>query len=189
MPQNSDLPSIQVYFSAPSYKNDSEKTKLLSIRQAILKLGYRFTYDWLEDGEKLSAKKLYEKAISGINRADLVVAEVSEPSTGVGQQIAYAVENKIPVIALKEKGKSDKNSRFTLGSEDDLLKIYSYRLPEISKMLELALSEQSSKRFEKFNFVSTPEINNYLSLKSDMKGISKSQLLRQIIKEKMLQDK
>jgi nucleoside 2-deoxyribosyltransferase len=52
-------------------------------------------------GETLLPSDIYARDIGWIDESDLVVAEVSMPSLGVGYEIAYATRiRRIPVIAL-----------------------------------------------------------------------------------------
>jgi nucleoside 2-deoxyribosyltransferase len=54
-----------------------------------------------DGGESLDACAIFERDVNWIREADLIVAEVSMPSTGVGYEIATArYRFEIPVIAL-----------------------------------------------------------------------------------------
>ena len=53
------------------------------------------------DGERLESKAIFERDMQWIEEADVLVAEVSTPSTGVGYEIATArYRRDIPVICL-----------------------------------------------------------------------------------------
>ena len=53
------------------------------------------------DGERLESQAIFERDIGWIEQADVLVAEVSMPSTGVGYEIATArYRRDIPVICL-----------------------------------------------------------------------------------------
>lgn len=52
-------------------------------------------------GETLAPHEIFERDIAWVDAADLLVAEVSVPSNGVGYEIAYARHRRdIPVICL-----------------------------------------------------------------------------------------
>ncbi|HEU4889287.1 MAG TPA: nucleoside 2-deoxyribosyltransferase [Thermoanaerobaculia bacterium] len=51
-------------------------------------------------GETLHPPDICARDLGWLDQSDLVVAEVSVPSLGVGYEIAYATRNQIPVIAL-----------------------------------------------------------------------------------------
>ena len=53
------------------------------------------------DGERLESQAIFERDMGWIEQADVLVAEVSMPSTGVGYEIATArYRRDIPVICL-----------------------------------------------------------------------------------------
>jgi nucleoside 2-deoxyribosyltransferase len=53
------------------------------------------------DGERLESRAIFERDMQWIEEADVLVAEVSTPSTGVGYEIATArYRRDIPVICL-----------------------------------------------------------------------------------------
>jgi nucleoside 2-deoxyribosyltransferase len=52
-------------------------------------------------GHDLSATEIYQKDMAWIDEADVIVAEVTQPSLGVGYEIGYATQSlKKPVLAL-----------------------------------------------------------------------------------------
>ena len=51
-------------------------------------------------GESIPLEEIYKRDIEWINEADILVAEVSTPSFGVGYEIAYAESLRKPVICL-----------------------------------------------------------------------------------------
>lgn len=59
-------------------------------------------------GSNLPPDEIYKRDVSLIDQSDIVVAEVSTPSLGVGYEIAYAESKNIPVICLyrPEEGKA-----------------------------------------------------------------------------------
>lgn len=63
----------------------------------------------------LSDTYIHDRDVEWLLRSDVVVAEVTTPSLGVGYEIATAVEHDIPVIALF-RGKRDRLSAMIAGS-------------------------------------------------------------------------
>ncbi|MBN1132083.1 MAG: nucleoside 2-deoxyribosyltransferase [Bacteroidales bacterium] len=62
-------------------------------------------------GEAFSDNEIYERDMNWLNTADLVVAEVTVPSIGVGFEIGCAVALNKPVLAL-----FDANGRYRLSA-------------------------------------------------------------------------
>jgi len=52
----------------------------------------------------VDAASVYQRDMEWIDEADVVVAEVSTPSHGVGYEIAYAVTKNKPVLCLAREG-------------------------------------------------------------------------------------
>lgn len=171
---------MDVYFSASSSTLTEDRSSYNLILEAIEKAGGRIVSNWIEDKTKLDAEDLFEQTIIDIKKSELLVAEITHPSTGVGQQIAMALSWKIPVIALK---RSDVNhdSRFTLGTKSPYLKIINYDKKTLIGQLTKGFEDIKKSKYVKFNFITTREINDFLEEKSEEKGVSKSELLREIV--------
>ena len=54
--------------------------------------------------QKLTAKQIYERDMEWLSTADVAIAEISNPSLGVGYEIGYALNIGKPVLALYEDG-------------------------------------------------------------------------------------
>ena len=68
------------------------------------------------EGSPLSADKIWERDITWVKEADAVIAEVSNPSLGVGYEIAKAEEWGKPVLALYRTAPDRKLSAMIAGS-------------------------------------------------------------------------
>lgn len=67
-------------------------------------------------GEPLALAEIFARDLRWLDEADLVVAEVSTPSHGVGYEIAYARwARRIPVIALYRPGRTKRCSAMISG--------------------------------------------------------------------------
>jgi nucleoside 2-deoxyribosyltransferase len=173
---------MKVYFSASSSNLIKDKELYLRITNTILKSGGTLISNWIDDKTKLNANDLFEQTTKDIKSADFLVAEITYPSTGVGQQIGLALSWKIPVVALKRIDINN-DSRFTVGTKSPYLKIVKYNLDSLEKTLSVSFEDIKKSKYIKFNFVTTREINDYLEQKSNEKKISKSELLREIVED------
>lgn len=174
---------VNVYFSASSLNSDNLDL-YKRIAACIEQAGGKILFNWLRDKKRLSPQEVFNEATEGIKSADVLVAEISIPSTGVGQQIEYSINNKVPVIALVSED-AKKPSRFTLGTESELLSIVKYNEANLTDKLKINFGKLQTQKFSKFNFISTKEINNFLDIESKKLNMSKSQYLRTIIEEKI----
>ena len=74
---------------------------------------------------------IYERDVNWIRESDLLIAEVSTPSHGVGYEIAYALTLNKPVLALYEENRVI--SAMILGNTSPNLTVHSY--PSIPRLL------------------------------------------------------
>ena len=77
----------------------------------------------LLDGS-LSPDSVYQRDLEWIRNCDVMVAEVSTPSHGVGYEIARALAMKKPVLCCYQRGKTV--SKMILGNPDQRLIIRDY---------------------------------------------------------------
>jgi len=89
----------------------------------------------LKKDEKLDKKIIFEREKSLIDRADLVVAEVTKPSTGVGGEIVYALIKGKPVLALVYKENEDVLSPMVAGNPSDNLFLEHYDMDNIDLII------------------------------------------------------
>ncbi|OQX95160.1 hypothetical protein B6I21_06850, partial [candidate division KSB1 bacterium 4572_119] len=60
--------------------------------------------DIFSDEEKWAPRRVFEQDIKWLDECEVVVAEVSNPSLGVGYEICYALSKKLPVLCAYETG-------------------------------------------------------------------------------------
>jgi 2'-deoxynucleoside 5'-phosphate N-hydrolase len=68
---------------------------------------------------------VYTRDVGWIRASDVLIAEVSVPSHGVGYEIGFALGTGKPVLALHEQGR--KVSKMVSGNPDANLQVKSYR--------------------------------------------------------------
>lgn len=86
---------------------------------------------------------IHARTSEAIRHADLVVAEVSHPSIGVGYEIALAESIGIPVIALYHRGSEHRLSAMIAGNEKIVTLPYD-TFEELGTLLGKQLSLHSS---------------------------------------------
>lgn len=80
-----------------------------------------------DGGEPLDPREIFARDLRWLDEADLVVAEVSTPSLGVGYEIAYArYARAIPVIALYRPGRTKRCSAMISGDPGVLFVEYAH---------------------------------------------------------------
>lgn len=95
--------------------------------------------DVLEDERVINALEVYQRDVNWVNDCDVLVAEVSTPSHGVGYEIALALTQEKPVFCCYQTGR--KVSKMLLGNTSPSLSLYAYRdaqdvLAELERYLD-----------------------------------------------------
>ena len=75
-------------------------------------------------GENKSSEYLYNRDISFINESDVVIAEITNPSLGVGYEIAYAEKLNKKIYCLYHQVKGKRISAMIVGNPN--CKVFSY---------------------------------------------------------------
>ncbi len=84
--------------------------------------------------------EVYTRDVTWIRSSDVLIAEVSVPSHGVGYEIGFALELGKPVLALYQQGR--KVSKMITGNPDPNLKVMPYESPEQAvELIRRTLSE------------------------------------------------
>lgn len=116
---------MKIYFAA-SIRGGREMAKVYPVIVGILeKLGHEvlssmFADQNIDENEGTNPTEgsnfIYQRDTAWLNEADVVVAEVTQPSLGVGYEIAKAEEMKKRVICLYHKQTGKKLSAIIDGS-------------------------------------------------------------------------
>ena len=81
--------------------------------------------DIFSDEQKWAPKNVFEQDIKWLNECDAVIAEVSNPSLGVGYEICYALEQGLKVLCVYEAGLFI--SKMITGNTSATLTLFEYR--------------------------------------------------------------
>ncbi len=84
---------------------------------------------------------IYKRDMSWLKESDLVIAEVSTTSLGVGFELGYAVEVKKPVLCLYREGAPHAISAMISGCSD--IKVVNYKeVSELKNPIEKFIQDQ-----------------------------------------------
>jgi hypothetical protein len=173
--------------------------RYLPITKAIQELGHEIPEDWLSRVKRLESvrnneplnfegiERLRREGLRAIETTDLLIAEVSLSSVGVGYQIAKALELKKPVLCLyTPELTQEMPSQIIMSESSALLTVKKYNLDNIKKVLSGYFKNFRKGNLLKFNFIISPEIMRYLDWKSRNGKLSKSEILRELVTEKVI---
>ena len=185
---------MKYYFAAHTKKLDQYLPVYRRILKTLEDSGWKLTDNWLKrevEAQKDDRsdfydyyKNLYNQTSKKIKSSDVLIAEISEKSTTVAQQIVYALENNIPVWCLYQKDHEEAIPAFIRTRKDVKLTITSYNDGDIEKIIQKDLSDYGRREI-KFNFYLTQEMNDFLDKQADLLKAPKSEIIRRLILEEM----
>lgn len=116
------MPLATVYFSGSITGGREDVPRYRRFIEALEEDGHRVLAGAVavehvgDGGEPLALAEIFARDIRWLDESDVVVAEVSTPSHGVGYEIAYARWSRhIPVIALYRRGRTKRCSAMISG--------------------------------------------------------------------------
>jgi hypothetical protein len=178
-----------------SHTQKKELMEYYKIIKAILekseiKLKYGGLFNATDDIDKSEASRnlWYKKSMNDIKESDIVVVEISYPSTAnVGHCLTYALEIGKPVVALY---KNDRDPLFLRGQKNDKLTIIPYSdSKDLEKILNSALEYAAEQMDTRFNFFISPKIGNYLDWVAKKLKMPRAVYLRKLIEKDMEKNK
>lgn len=81
--------------------------------------------DILEDERVTKPLEVYQRDVKWVDQCDVLIAEVSTPSHGVGYEIALALLQEKPVLCCYHSGRTV--SKMILGNTHPTLSLYAYQ--------------------------------------------------------------
>ncbi len=81
--------------------------------------------NFIEDESGLTDKDIHDRDYQWLNEADVVIAEITNPSLGVGAEIADAVNLGIPVLCVYKKEYEHQISAYIRGKAGVVCRAYS----------------------------------------------------------------
>jgi nucleoside 2-deoxyribosyltransferase len=151
-------------------------------------LTYRARSEDRGEATKESCTKAFIENHNKILSADIVVAECSYHSNGLGFELAYALEHSVPVIALYNI-KEDTENQFHInhiitsiaGNTSRFILPREYTSKTLSDVLKGALESAAELTDSKFNLIIPFKINRFLDWAAKKKGKTKSEVTREAI--------
>lgn len=197
----------KVFFTASIYTLPGSMGVYSSIAKEIHEAGSVLAVDWLREWKKKmgskNKKKLSRNDVSNaidearfhsntqkISDCDAVIAEVTNPTIGVGYQIFYAENKKKPILALYDPKLADVEGIRAVVNESSLyVTLKSYNSVNLNQKISSFLKKED-KELKKFNFIISREIDDYLKWsKKSFPDKTKSELLREIVTSSLEEDK
>jgi hypothetical protein len=122
-----------------------------------------------------------------------VIIEANQPNAGAGFLLALAVQNKLPVLCLVEKGRPLPEPLDTVRScptYNRQLKLVRYSNGKVRRYIEQFAASCAGKGTEqpsiKFTLRLTPELDRYLTWRAASERAEKAQFIRQLITSQVM---
>lgn len=182
---------MKVFFIGDRKSEDSKKQHGLIIKAlerhglTVDKSHYHSTA--LEDEKNI--KESYDKYMKCIKNNEVIVAEVSHLSSGLGFFISAALSNNQPVLALFNINSNEKPSKTLKGSTDKLMSFVEYDSKNLDKIIRSYFTKIKSKLDSKFILIISAEIDRYLQWSSHEYRMHKAQIVREAIEKVMRKDR
>lgn len=102
-------------------------------------------------GEKgdLSPRQIFERDVRQIIESDLMIAEITVPSHGVGYEIAFAIHNNKPILCLYDLDNAPKRiSAMIAGNSSQLVTVKGYHESTLDSLLKHELESYERYYFD-----------------------------------------
>jgi len=178
---------IHLITSRPTLEKDIKT--LRKMVQIIQDNGHTLAVDWIERAYARSMNpeqphadwtKIFKDNLETVTKADAIIAETSYENFGVGYQIAFAVQQKKPVLLLRHDT-ADKNA-FVTGVEDGWVIREEYTEENLAGIIKKFLETNDIQAKDmRFNFFIDRPIYNYLRFAAFKTGKTKAEILRELV--------
>lgn len=183
--------NVHLLASKKNVLNDIES--LRKIIDVIKQQGHTIVDNWIDEtydlrvGNKdeggikdIDWTSIYTANLQNIAKADVIIAEASFDTFGVGYQVAVAVQQKKPVLLLRSEN-SDTDT-FAMGVADSWVERQTYNDQTLGSIIEKFLDHNEiSNKDMRFNFFIDRHIYNYLRWAALRSGKTKAEILRSLI--------
>lgn len=127
-----------------------------------------------------SFTQLFHQSMEDVAKADIMIAEVTHSSFGVGYQVATAMQQKKPILLLSKKG--TKNDSLVKGLDDTIVRFCEYNEDNLEQLVKDFLADNDIQAKDlRFNFFIDRQIYNYLRWVSAKTGKPKAEILREFV--------
>lgn len=178
---------MKMYYNFSARGLKDYRKEYTAINDLLRKLGHNPTFspDFSSNAEENiyscseeTLQNIYTEAITAINRADLIILEVSIHSFSQGFLLNEALDKHKPVIALYH---TSVKPAFSIGILSENLQVVEYNLQSLPDVLTEALKFAQEKIDIRFNMFLSPEVNNYIKWAAKKNHTQKANFIRSLV--------
>lgn len=168
---------------------------LRQIVKTIKDSGHELARDWIEEAYQSNKTtghiatdwaEIYKSNLETIAKSDVVIADATYENFGVGYQIAVAVQQKKPILLMRQDVLSSKKGAFALGVLDEWVSHALYTPATATAIVKRFLDENDiGIKDMRFNFFIDRQIYNYLRWTALKTGKTKAEILRGLVEKEI----
>lgn len=148
---------------------------------------YELRVNKKSEGEAVDWASIYTSNLENIAKSDIIIAETSYDTFGVGYQVAIAAYQKKPTLILRNENAD--TDAFATGIVDSWIQRETYNEHTLEPILKKFLDENDiSTKDMRFNFFIDRQIYNYLRWSSLKTGKTKAEVLRELVAREINKD-
>jgi len=181
---------INVHLIASKKNVLQDIVTLRRINDIVKKDGHDILDDWIEVAYDIRVKQdrsdvdwpgIYRASLENIAKADVVIAETTFDTFGVGYQIANVVHQKKPVLMLRHENAAEEDA-FANGIVDSWVQRETYNNDNLAIVIGKFLEENDiATKDMRFNFFIDRPIYNFLRWTALKTGKTKAEILRELV--------
>ena len=180
---------MRIYLATATSNLVHNYTPMTQLHQFILDLKHTHTTNWykIEDKKIIpipSTNKTAESIKKEILRSDLMVAEISIPSFGLGYHVCLAKSYHIPILCLYQSKYKENISPTLKSMISNNFLLLEYNNQNLKETLSQGLGKLTPKK-TRFNFNLSPKDFQYLNLLSREARKTKTEIIHDLITEKV----
>lgn len=185
---------MKIHIAASKSSIATPGVELNLIKKILEKLGHEVRANHIlnpsipKDMKDIAFKKEYKKIHSWIKAADVLIADITAPSNGVGHEIFLALNEGKPVLALYAYDSKTPRDLSVRGNPSRLFKTKSYTKGNLEETLQAFCEDAKSKLDTKFILIISPEIDKYIRWSAEKRRLHKAQIVREAIESRMEKD-
>lgn len=184
---------MKIFFNASLNGKAEYQEHYEAIKSAIIQTGHHllaapvFETDpvTVTQASSEEARAYFDKLISWFKQADIIVFEVSYPSTSIGFEVAMAMQHAKPVIALHVDSAPENALLSSFSTTDEKLQLLDYNLDDVSNVVSSSIEYAAGTQDTRFNFFISPKIVDHLDRVTKLQRVSRAVYLRRLIEDDM----
>lgn len=176
-----------VHFTCSRKSVLTDIERLRAILKIITQEKHELAREWIEDAHAQMLNKhrrnisaVYQRSMEEVAKADVMIAEVSSSSFGVGYQVANAIQQKKPILLLSREDVD--NDSLVRGLDNAVVTYSEYNDSNLEDIIKGFLRDNDIKAKDlRFNFFLDRQVYNYLRWASFKTGKTKAKILRELV--------